>query len=80
MLTYDLISLSRIKHEEMIADAEKWSGRAYGFYPELPALGTENRIVAAFKSLFARKPTSALKTTKPALTAPSQHSLRAATK
>ena len=80
MLTYDLISLSRIKHEELIADAEKWSGRAYGFYPELPALRAENRIVAAFKSLFARKPASDLKTTKPASTAPSNRSLHAATK
>jgi hypothetical protein len=73
MLTYDLISLSRIKHEEMIADAEKWSGRAYGFYPEVPEQGA-NRIVAALNSLkamFARKP---------AVSMSSGRSLRAATK
>ncbi len=78
MLTYDLISLSRIKHEEMIADAEKWSGRAYGFYPELPEQGA-NPIVAALnvaalnslKAMFARKP---------AVSTSSVRSLRAATK
>ena len=60
MLNYDLIYLSRAKHEEMIADAQKWSGRANGFYSELPALGIENRIVAAIKSLFARQPAASI--------------------
>lgn len=52
MFTFDLIQQSRIKHEELIADAAKWSGRAYGFYPSLDEARTENRILVALKSLF----------------------------
>ena len=56
MFTFDLIQQSRIRHEELIADAAKWSGRAYGFYPSLDEARTENRIWVALKSLFASKP------------------------
>jgi hypothetical protein len=67
MFTYDLIHLSKIRHEELIAEADQWSGRAYGFYRELDAQPQrpQSRIAASIsflKALFARKPAQGVRT------------------
>ncbi|NJM42775.1 MAG: hypothetical protein HC853_19570 [Anaerolineae bacterium] len=80
MYSYDIIYLSRLRHEELMGEADRWSGRAYGFYADLADhdQSAENRIVTAIKALFVRQPAQ-----KPASTlkpASGARSLSAATK
>jgi hypothetical protein len=77
MYNFEIVYLARIRHEELIAEAEKWAGRNYGFYPELTDQPV-NRIVAALKALFIRQP--ARKSTSTFTPASGTRSLRAAAK